>query len=108
MATYVRLYSVAPDFSREPNENLRRGRARLGALGIPEPVKAKTRAVLKNLAAGLKIFDSGFFADLRAQDELLGVMVGETERTSDLSCFNNYYSDLVQFRFRPYVTAPRG
>jgi hypothetical protein len=56
MAMYVRLYSVRPDLGRERTENLRRGRARLGALGIPESVKAKARAVLKNIVAGLKIF----------------------------------------------------
>src|SRR5260370_12393440 len=56
MATYIRLYSVGPDLGRERTENLRRGRTRVGALGIPDSVKAKARAVLKNIAAGLKIF----------------------------------------------------
>ena len=36
MAMYVRPYSVRPDLGRERTENLRRGRARLGALGIPD------------------------------------------------------------------------
>jgi hypothetical protein len=107
MATYVRLYSVGPDFSREPNENLRRGRARVGALEIREPVKAKARAVLKNLAAGLKIFGSGFFADQRARDELQGAVVGETERTSDL-LFQQLLRRLSPVQVSPYVTAPRG
>jgi len=103
MATYIRLYSVGPDLGRERTENLRRGRARLGALEIPEPVKAKTRAVLKNLAAALKIFGAGFSAYRRASVERPGVIVAETERVSHLSCFNNYYGGSVQFRFHPYV-----
>jgi len=102
---YVRLYSVRPDLGRERTENLRRGRARLGALGTPEPVKAKAHALLKNLAAGLKIFGAGFSAYRRASVERPGVMVGETERVSHLSCFNKYYGGLVRFRFHPYVTA---
>jgi hypothetical protein len=105
MATHIRLYSVGPDFSRERTANLCRGRARLG---IPGPVKAKQRALLKNLTAGLKIFGAGFSAYRRASVERPGVMVGETERVSRLSCFNNYYGGLVQFRFHRYVTAPRG
>jgi hypothetical protein len=58
MATYIALYSAGRDFSPEPTWNLRRRGARLGALEIPEPVKPKARAVLKNLAAGLKILFS--------------------------------------------------
>ena len=108
MATYIRLYSVGPDFSRERAENPCRGTARLGALEIPEPVKAKACTLLKNLAAGLKIFGAGFSAYRRASVERPGVMVGETDPVFHLSCFNNYYGGLVQFRFHPYVTAPRG
>jgi hypothetical protein len=59
MATYIRLYSVGADFKRERTENRCRGGARLGALGTPEPVKAKAHALLKNLAAGLKISGQG-------------------------------------------------
>jgi hypothetical protein len=108
MATYIRLYSVGADFKRERTENRCRGGARLGALGTPEPVKAKAHALLKNLAAGLKIFGAGFSAYRRASVERPGVMVGEIERVSHLSCFNNYYGGVVQFRSHPYATAPRG
>ena len=84
MATYIRLYSVGPDFSRERAENPCRGRARLGALEISEPVKARARAPLKNLAASPKIFGSGFFADRRASVERPGVMVGDRGRLPSL------------------------
>jgi hypothetical protein len=98
MATYIRLYSVGPDFSRERAENPCRGRARPGALGIPEPVKV--RAPLKNLAASPKIFGSGFFADRRASVERPGVR-SATEGACHLSCFNHYYGGLVQLGFSP-------
>ena len=110
LATYIRPYSVGPDFRPRaeweslPPQSRTRGRA----LGTLEPVKAKAHTLLKNLAAGLEIFGSRFFADRRASDELPGVMVGETERTSDLSCFNDYYGGSVQLTVHPHVTALRG
>jgi len=107
MATYIRLYSVGPDFSRERAENPCRGRARLGALEIPEPVKAKARAPLKNLAASPKIFGLGFFADRRASVERPGVMVGDRGRLPSL-LFQPLLRRLSPVRVSAYVTAPRG
>ena len=107
MATYIRLYSVGPDFSRERAENTCPGGARLGALEISEPVKAKARAPLKNSAASPKIFRSGFFADRPSLVERPGVMVGDRGRLPSL-LFQPLLRRLVQFRFHPYVTAPRG
>jgi hypothetical protein len=104
MATHIQLYSVDSISAR----NRMRSSAAAGqesARSNSEAVKAKTRALLKNLAAGLKIFATGFFAYRRAWIERPGVMVDETERVSDLSSFNNYYGGLVRFRFHPYVTA---
>jgi hypothetical protein len=84
MATYIRFFSVGPDFGRERAENPCPGGARLGALEIPEPVKAKARAPLKNSAASPKIFRSGFFADRPSLVERPGVMVGDRGRLPSL------------------------
>ena len=107
MATHIQLYSV-DSISAGNRMKSSAAAGQESARSNSEAVKAKTRALLKNLAAGLKIFGAGFSAYRRASVERPGVMVGETERVSHLSCFNNYSRGLVQFRFHPYVTAPRG
>jgi hypothetical protein len=104
MATYIQLYNVDSISAA----NRMRSSAAAGqesARSNSEAVKAKTRPLLENLAAGLKIFGTGLSAYRRAWIERPGVMVDETERVFDLSGFNNYRAGLVQFRLHSYVTA---